>query len=164
MRISSAGNHSSRTCAGVTLVEMMLVIAIVALIVGVSLPAITAGLDGVRLSSSADGVASFLNAALNRAERRQEPVELIVSARENAIVLRSADGLIHRRFDLSDGVVIQDIQPGNPEINQQPRHFVMLPGGAPPAIMIELANRRRQVRRVRVDPITGAPDIQRVSP
>ena len=77
--------------------------------------------------------------------------------------LRSADGAIYRRFDLSDGVTIQDIQPGNPEINQQPRHFVLLPGGAPPAIMIELINRRRQVRRVRVDPITGAPDIQRVS-
>lgn len=136
---------------------------IVALIVGISLPAITAGLDGIRLSSSADGVASFLNAALNRAERRQEPVELIVSSRENAIALRSADGAIYRRFDLSDGVTIQDIQPGNPEINQQPRHFVLLPGGAPPAIMIELINRRRQVRRVRVDPITGAPDIQRVA-
>jgi Tfp pilus assembly protein FimT len=162
MPISSVGNRSNGFRAGVTLVEMMLVVGIVALIVGISLPAVTAGLESIRLRSATDGVASFLNGALNRAERRQEPVELIISAKDNMIALRSADGSIYRRFDLTGGVFIQDIQPGSPEINEQPRHFVVLPGGTPPGVSIELANRRGQVRRVRVDPITGAPEIQQV--
>ena len=57
---------------------MVVVVAIIALIVGLSLPAASAGLDSVRMVSASDSVAAFLNAAVNRAERRQQPVELVV--------------------------------------------------------------------------------------
>ena len=152
-----------KSTAGVTLVEMMMVVVIVAFIVGISFPAVSSGLENIRLSSSTDTVASFLNGALNRAERRQEPVELIISARESRLSLRSADGQIQRQVELAPGVTIGDILPGTPEMNEQPRHFIVMPGGVPPAITVELANRRGERRRVRVDPITGAPEIDRVA-
>src|ERR1035441_6770048 len=65
---------------GVTLVEMVVVVAIISLIVGLSLPAASAGLDSVRIVSATDSVAAFLNAAVTRAERRQQPIELVVFA------------------------------------------------------------------------------------
>jgi Tfp pilus assembly protein FimT len=140
---------------------MMMVVAIVAFIVGISFPAVTSGLDSIRLRSSTDTVASFLNGALNRAERRQEPVELTISARENTLALRSADGQTQRQIELTGGITIENILPGTPEMNEQPRQFIVQPGGVPPAITVELANRRGERRRVRVDPITGAPEIER---
>ena len=43
---------------------MMIVLAIIGLIVGITFPAATSGLDSIRLSSAAESVASFLNAAI----------------------------------------------------------------------------------------------------
>src|ERR1019366_428713 len=83
----SAGKSSRRSTRGVTLVEMVVVVAIIALIVGLSLPAASAGLDSVRMVSASDSVAAFLNAAVTRAERRQQPIELVVFAQEGRLAL-----------------------------------------------------------------------------
>jgi Tfp pilus assembly protein FimT len=64
---------------------MMVVMVIIAVIVSVSTPSITAGIDAVRLATATSTVASFLNSAVNLAERRQRPVELIVSPKDNRI-------------------------------------------------------------------------------
>jgi prepilin-type N-terminal cleavage/methylation domain-containing protein len=69
---------------GVTLVEMMVVMTIIALMAGISFPAVSAGIDSVRLRSATDSLASFLNAAVNRAERRQQAVEVVISPKDNA--------------------------------------------------------------------------------
>src|ERR1039457_2926395 len=83
MPTSSAGKTNRQPLPGVgrrgvTLVEMVVVVAIIALIVGISFPAASAGLDNVRMVSAVDSVATFLNAAVNRAERRQQPIELVI--------------------------------------------------------------------------------------
>jgi hypothetical protein len=160
MPISSVGKASN---TGVTLIEMTLVAAIVAMIVGISFPAVSAGLESIRLASASDSLAAFLNGALNRAERRQEAVELTIRIRENKVEMRSADGRIAREMEMPSGVVIRGVEPGPPEADPQPRQYLLLPGGTPPRIAVELANRRGQRRIVRVDPITGAPEIVRVS-
>src|SRR5437016_272401 len=58
---------------GVTLMELLVVMAIVGLIVAVSAPSVGAGIDSVRLASTSDSISSFLNSAVNHAERRQQP-------------------------------------------------------------------------------------------
>jgi len=55
---------AGRGQGGVTLIEMMIVVAIVGLMVGITFPAVSAGLDSVRLASATDSLASFLNAAV----------------------------------------------------------------------------------------------------
>jgi Tfp pilus assembly protein FimT len=59
---------------------MMIVVGIVGMIVGITYPAVSNGLESVRLATASDTVASFLNAALNRVERRQEVLELAISS------------------------------------------------------------------------------------
>ena len=57
---------------GVTLVELLIVVAIAGAMVAVVLPTFSNGLENMRLSQASDSVAAFLNGALNRAERRQQ--------------------------------------------------------------------------------------------
>jgi prepilin-type N-terminal cleavage/methylation domain-containing protein len=149
MRISSVGKANS----GVTLVELLIVVAIVGLIAGISFPAVSSGLESIRLSSAAGSLAAFLNSALNRAERRQQPVEITIAPKDNAVWVRSAEPSYERKLEMPDGVTIEA---------QETRRFLLLPGGTAPRIGIEIANRRGPRRIVRVDPLTGVPRIERV--
>ena len=76
---------------GVTLVEMLVVVSIIGLMAAVSFPSVTSGLDSIRLQSAADSVASFVNAAANRAERRQEVTELVIDPKANRLALYSTE-------------------------------------------------------------------------
>src|SRR5206468_2125502 len=76
---------------GITLVEMVVVLCIIGLIAGVSFPAVSAGLESVRMVSAADSVAAFLNAAVNRAERRQQAIELVIQPKERLLALYSSE-------------------------------------------------------------------------
>ena len=100
---------------GVTLVEMMIVVAIVGLIAGISFPAVSAGLDSVRLASATDSLASFLNAAVNRAERRQQPMELIISPKDNLLTLYSNEPGFTRELRLPEGIAIEAVLPRDPD-------------------------------------------------
>jgi len=129
------------------------VVAIVGLIVGISFPAITAGLDAVRMVSATDSVASFLNAAVNRAQRRQEAVEVIIDPKENQISAYSNDPTFSRELKLPDGIAFESDQP-------EPRRVILLPGGSVPGISIPMINRRGGRRIVRLDPMTGYPRVE----
>ena len=90
---------------------MVVVVAIVALIVGISFPAATAGLESVRMVSAGDSVATFLNSAVNRAERHQQPVELIISRKEGTLALYSNEPGFASELKMPDGVVIEAVLP-----------------------------------------------------
>jgi len=147
---------------GVTLIELMVVVALISLIVGISFPTITSGIDSLRLNAATNGVVSFLNSGLDRAERRQQMVEITVSKSANAIEMRSSVKEFERKLALPDGVSITHILPepedGDPNA---PRTFILYPGGTVPGFGIELINRRKVERIVRVDPITGIPHVER---
>jgi prepilin-type N-terminal cleavage/methylation domain-containing protein len=133
---------------GVTLIEMMIVVVIVGLIVAISFPSASAGLDGIRLRSAADSVVGLLNAALTRTDRRQEPMEVIISPKERTISLFTADPSYIKKLQLPDGIVMA---------GEEPRRFLLMPGGAPPTLDIDLSNARGTHKVVRIDPITGVP-------
>ena len=142
---------------------MVVVVAIVALIVGLSFPAATAGLDSVRMVSASDSVAAFLNTAVNRAERRQQPVELDVSPREGRLALYSVEPGFTRELTMPEGVSIEAVLPAEEGADPaQPRRVLFIPGATVPGIAIQLGNRRNAHRRVRLDPMTGFPRVESV--
>jgi prepilin-type N-terminal cleavage/methylation domain-containing protein len=145
---------------GVTLIEMLVVVALVSLLVGVTFPSVASGVETLRLNAASDAMVSFFNEALNRAERRQEPVEITVLRRERALSLRA--GAFERRIELPQGITIESVQPPSAGDEDAPRTFLLLPGGAVPRIGVEFANSRRVRRMVRVDPITGVPQVERI--
>ena len=143
-----------------TLIEMIVVVGIISLIVGVSLPAVTSGIDTLRLNAATNSVVSFVNAGLNRAERRQQVVELTISKNENALMMRSTEPGFFRRLEMPEGVSITHVLPELPENPDAPRIYMLYPGGTPPRFGVQLMNRKNVERIVRVDPITGVPRVE----
>ena len=147
---------------GVTLIEMMVVVTLIALIAAISFPAITSGIDSLRLSSATDAVVALINRGVNRAERRQLAVEVAILRSQNALELHSVDRSLNVRLDLPDGVRINKILPEIPALgdDEKQRSYLLHPGGTVPRFGLELMNRRGARRIVRVDPVTGVPLIE----
>ena len=151
--MSPAGNKRSQ--AGVTLLEMLIVVAIIAAIASVSFPSLTAGLAGVRLSSSSGDVASFFTSSLNRVERREQPAAIVIDPVKNRIaVFTAASGdKAASELVLPPGIVIDA---------QEATRYIVYPGGAFPRISLTLKNEKNARRRIRLDPVTAVPQIDRV--
>jgi general secretion pathway protein H len=158
MRILGAG-AASRDNRGVTLLELLIVMTIVALLAGLSYPSVSAGIDSMRLRSAGDEVASFLNVAMDRADRKQQVVEIRISPAENAIGARSADSSFDRKIAIPDSVRIATVGPVLANTNQEDlaRRFLLYPGGTLPRIAIGLVSKDGRKRQVIVDPMTGMP-------
>lgn len=146
-------------CRGVTLMEMMIVVAIAALLAGLAFPSVAAGIDSLRLRSAADSIRSLFAASSDRALRRQQVVEVLVSPQQNALLARSPDLSFQRRLDLPDSVRIAAIGPGAtvPTIDglAAPRSFLLYPGGTVPRISIDLISVAGRRRLLRTDPLSG---------
>jgi prepilin-type N-terminal cleavage/methylation domain-containing protein len=147
---------------GVTLLEMLIVVGLLGLLISISFPAVTAGIDSLRLSSASDSIVAFLNGALNRAERRQEAIEVEIAPKERRLTLRSTDPAFHRTLELPQGITIRAVLPDIPVEPGTPRHFILYPGGSIPRLGVDLENARGSRRIVRVDPITGVPQVEQV--
>jgi prepilin-type N-terminal cleavage/methylation domain-containing protein len=158
MPTSSVGNRAQ---AGVTLIEMVVVVSIVGLVLAVLAPSMTAGLDSVRMASAADDVASFLNAAVNRAERRQQAIEVLISVKDNKLALYSNDPRGDRELKLPDGISIETVLPHDESAAETGvQRLVLLPGATIPGVGIQLVNGHKSRRIVRLDPMTGFPRIE----
>jgi prepilin-type N-terminal cleavage/methylation domain-containing protein len=141
--------------SGVTLVEMLIVVMIIGIIAGVSFPALTAGLAGVRLSSASGSAASFLTAAMNRVERRELAAVIVIAPKESrlAVYTAASGDKPDSTLTMPQGVAIE---------GDEPRRFLLQPGGTFPRITLVLRNEKGARRSVRIDPATGVPDIKRM--
>jgi prepilin-type N-terminal cleavage/methylation domain-containing protein len=149
-----------RTEAGVTLVEMVVVVTIIGLITAVMAPSMSAGLDSVRMASATGNVASFLNGAVNRAERRQTAVAVIISIKENKLVMFSNEAGFTREMPMPEGIAIEAVLTGDPNAAQDGARLLFLPGASVPGVGVQLINRHGNRRIVRLDPMTGFPRVE----
>lgn len=164
MRTSSVGKTSATPRrfgqSGVTLIELLVVVTLISVVVGISFPTLTSGIDSLRLNSATNSIVNFLNSGLDRAERRQQAVEITVSKADRALEMRSSEAKFFRKLELPDGISIVRVLPDLPENPNGRRTFMLYPGSAPPQLGIQLVNRRSVERIVRVDPITGVPRVE----
>ena len=150
------------------MLEMLVVVAVVGLIVGVSIPSVSAGLDSIRLASTGDAVASFLNGAVTHAERSERPVVVTISLKDGTISADGGDGFL-RHYQVPDGIIMDKVLPeesGDPQAEDSEPHarqLLILPGGTVPAIGIEYSNRHGGRRKVQLDPMTGFPHVENVT-
>jgi hypothetical protein len=142
----------------------MVVVALISLMVGIAFPALTSGIDTLRLNAATSGIVSFLNSGLNRAQRRQQMVEITVSKTANTLEMRSTEKEFHRKLEMPGGVSITHVLPEFQDNPDAPRTFILYPGGTVPGFGVQLINRRNVERIVRVDPITGVPSVERPQP
>jgi prepilin-type N-terminal cleavage/methylation domain-containing protein len=157
MPTSSVGVTSRQR--GVTLIEMLIVMVLIALVAGMAAPSLSAGIDTLRLRSTSDAMIGFLNTALSRADIRQQVVEILISPAEGTITATSADHGFYKRLDIASPIKILSVQPAIADVEDpnQTRRFLVYPGGSVPKIAIEIGNSRGRKRLVSVDPVTGVP-------
>lgn len=156
------GQWSAGPERGVTLIEMMIVVTLIAIMVGISFPAVSAGVDSMRMTSASSGVATFLQTALNRVERHQRMMELAISRKDDLMAVQGED--FEGQYHLPEGISIAEILPAIPDTDpNEPRRFLLYPGGAPPRIGVRIVNQRGAERIITLDPITGIPQIERVA-
>jgi len=148
--------HKTR---GITLIEMLIAMAIIALIAGLSYPSLAAGLDTLRLRSTSDAIIGFLNTALARADTRQQVVEIVISPTDGTLTANSGDHGFSKRLEIQSPIKILSVRPGlaDAEEQGQTRRFLVYPGGSVPKIAIEIGNSGGRKRLVSIDPITGVP-------
>ena len=146
------GRKSTRR-SGVTLIEMLIVVTIIATVISVSFPALTAGLAGIRLRSASGSVASFLTSAMNNVERREQPAAILVEPKENLLaVFTAASGEEPgETLKMPQGIAIE---------GDENRRFLLFPGGSFPHITIVLKNEKGAQRSIEIDPVTAVPKIQ----
>lgn len=142
--------------------EMLIVVSVIGMLAGISYPSVAAGIDSVRMRSATDSVSSILNGAVDRAERRQQAIEIVLSVKDNTISLISNEPGFQRRLKMPDGITIESLYPQVPE-EEGPRRVIVLPGGIAPGVGVQLVNRHGARRLVRLDPMTGFPRVESVT-
>lgn len=142
---------------GVTLLELLIVTTLIALVAGISYPSAAAGMDSLRLRSTSDQLRNFLSTAIDHAQRRQQVVEVWISAKDNLLIARSPDLGFARRLEIPSPFRITAILPSLAAAPDEPRRFLMYPGGTVPAMGVELSNAGGVRRVVRVDPRSRLP-------
>jgi type II secretion system protein H len=145
---------------GVTLIEMMVVVMIISVIAVITTPTVSAGIDAVRLATATSSVAAFLNSASTHAERRERPVELIISAK--TLVFISTDPGSKHELNMPDGISMEPISAQPSEDAEGISRWLFMPGGAVPSVGIKLSNKHGGARTVKLDPMTGFPRVERV--
>jgi len=147
---------------GVTLIEMLVVVIIIALVISISTPSVTAGIDAVRLATASSSVAAFLNSASNHADRLQRPVEVLVSA--NGMQSVSTEAGSQHELVLPDGIKLQAVSDALVDDPEAVTRLLFMPGGAVPGIGLQLSNQHGGRRIVKLDPMTGAPHVENLPP
>ena len=99
--------------------------------------------------------ASFLTSALNRVERREEAAAIVISPRDSllAVYTSGSGDKPDRQLRMPQGVTIE---------GDEPRRFLLMPGGTAPRMTLVLRNEKGARRSVQIDPTTGVPKVQRL--
>lgn len=140
---------------------MLIVVSVIALVVAISFPSITMGIDSLRLRTAASSVIGAFNLALTRADRLQEAVDVTISAAGHFVAATTLATRQVARTELPAEIKIAHVYPevGAPAAEEAvappDRHFIVYPNGAVPRITIELENEHGVRRFVLLDPITG---------
>jgi type II secretory pathway pseudopilin PulG len=137
---------------------MLVVVMIIAVMVAIATPSVTAGIDAVRLATATSSVAAFVNAAGTHAERRERPVELALN--NKTLVYISTDPGSKRELKLPDGIDMQPIAATQSEDAEGVSRWLFMPGGAVPSVAIRLSNKHGGSRTVKLDPMTGFPRVE----
>ena len=142
---------------GVTLIELLIVMTLIALVAGVSYPSAAAGIESLRLRSVADSVTGLLNTAVDRAARRQQVIEIWISPKDNLLIARSPDLAFSRRLEIPEPLKITAVLPPAPVSPDEPRRFLLYPGAPAPGMGVEISDRAGRKRLVSMDPFRGVP-------
>lgn len=155
--LAGAINRRNLHRRGMTLIEMLIVMTLIALVAGLSFPSAASGVESLRLRSVSDSVVSFLNTAIDRASRREQVIEVWIAPKDNVMIARSPDLAFMRRLEIPDTFRITSVLPAAEVAPGEPRRFLLYPGASAPRIGVEISNSNGRKRMITIDPFTSLP-------
>jgi general secretion pathway protein H len=141
---------------GVTLIEMLVVVAIIAIAGAIVLPGVTTGLENLKLRTTAERLGNTFRFARETALRRQVICQVTVDPQRRTVALEQvsaergpASAAGTRSWEMPAGIQVR---------LERARAFVFAPGGGP-NISLTLVNSRGRAALVELDVLTGLPRV-----
>jgi len=158
----------TKSKAGFTLLELLVVMVLIGLITAVAVPVAGAGIQTLRLQSAARHVAAALRLARGRAIRSQEIHLVSLDRARNQVSVASGDLEFQRSFQLPPGVRLQealllDGTPPRPGPPPERTDFFFAPNGLSQALEVRLVNTRGRSLRVVQQAFSRSPRILQVA-
>ncbi len=144
--------HGSRltSAAGLSLIELLIVMAIVGLMLGIAYPNVSSGLDGIRLKTSISRAGAFWASARQRADRFQEVVQVTVDPAGQELRALAADSAWRDSYKLDPSIRIAGLK--------EPVHYLLYPGTPSPQFELFLEASSGGRGGLRVNVLTGVPE------
>ena len=139
---------------GVTLLELLVVMALASLLLALVFPAVGAGLGTLELRTSAQRLAAAAKFARDQAVYQHRLFQLVIDRDAGTVSVMDGEGNSRRSFAIPAGVRFEEILPADERTQSGLRRFVFFPDGGSVAFEIILGNQRRRIR-VSSDPLTG---------
>ena len=150
--------HAVRRSAGYTLIELVLVMAVLAVASMVTAPAVGRAVDGIRVRTEVAGIASFLRSVREQAVTRRQAHEVAFDAERRTLrvrrVGRDAVSGGETRRQLSSLLHLES------PTELRPITFMPQGGSSGGSFRIEAAGPRAYI--ITVDPLTGRVSTKRV--
>ena len=153
------GSREWKKESGVTLLELLVVVALASILLAVVFPSVGSGLTTLELRTSAQRLAAAAHYARDQAVHRQTAFHLEIDSQAGTVAVMDLEGKARRAFELPASVRVESILPPEEEATSRVRRFLFMPDGAAPAFEVVLANQRRQVT-VASDPLTGSAKVR----
>lgn len=145
---------------GYTLIEVVMVMAVLAVAGAVLTPAVGRTVDGVKVRTEVAGVASFLRRAREQAVTRGEAYEVALDSETRALLFRRAGGNsiagVEARRQLSPLLHVV------PAPGRLPQRITFMPQGRSSGGSFRIEAVGPRVYLITVDPLTGRVMTQRV--
>lgn len=137
--------------AGITLMEMLMVMTIIGLLASVATPAVTAGMETVKLRNSAERLASTLRMARERSVRTRHYFQVTLDPQTRRVELRDLEGDFVREWEMPETISMNV---------DRPLLFQFAPDGSVPSFHVELENSRKRTANVDLDSFTALPTVK----
>ena len=145
--ISRSLRSGRRTDSGITLVELLVGLTIIAVILAIAWPNLTTGIDGIRLRTTVDNIAVFFTEARNVSDRLQTPVQITVLPEENQLHAVTIDGAWRNIYELPDRIHIL--------VPREPGAVILYPGSPTPGLRLLLEAEHGPQTGLRFNIFTG---------
>jgi len=151
-------NRKQSSSAGVTLLELLVVVAIASILLAIVFPAAGSGLGTLELRSAAARLAAATRYARDQAVYRQRIYQLVIDAQAGSVAVADIAAGGERSYQLPASVRVAEVLPAEGFEPSQKRRLFFFPDGSAPEFEVVLRNTRRQLAVIG-DPLTGTAKV-----